>query len=45
MIRLTTRQAEYVRLDFQVNAERALDELTGISPTCSRRRPAGRLHA
>jgi hypothetical protein len=34
MIRLTTRQAEYVRLDFQVNAERALDELTGISPTC-----------
>ena len=34
MIRLTTRQAEVVRLDFQVNAERALDELTGISPTC-----------
>jgi hypothetical protein len=35
MIRLTTRQAEYVRLDFQVNAERALDELTGITPRCS----------
>jgi hypothetical protein len=34
MIRLTTRQAEYVRLDFQINAERALDELTGITPTC-----------
>ena len=35
MIRLTTRQAEYVRLDFAINAERALDELTGITPRCS----------
>lgn len=35
MIRLTTQQAEYVRLDFQINAERALDELTGITPRCS----------
>jgi hypothetical protein len=34
MIRLTTRQAEYVRLDFQISAERALDELTGFSPRC-----------
>ncbi|HUJ92046.1 MAG TPA: hypothetical protein VLW05_05060 [Gaiellaceae bacterium] len=35
MIRLTTRRAEVVRLDFQVNAERALDELTGFTPRCS----------
>jgi len=34
MIRLTTRRAGSVRLDFQVNAERALDELTGITPRC-----------
>jgi len=34
MIRLTTRGATVVRLDFQVNAERALDELTGITPRC-----------
>jgi hypothetical protein len=35
MIRLTTQRAEYVRLDFQISAERALDELTGITPRCS----------
>ena len=35
MIRLTTQRAEYVRLDFQISAERALDELTGITPRCN----------
>jgi hypothetical protein len=34
MIRLTTRHAHFVRLTFQVDAVRALDEIVGEQPTC-----------
>jgi len=35
MLRLVTSGAAYVQLFFGVNAERALDELTGIQPRCA----------
>jgi hypothetical protein len=35
MLRLVTFGPAIVRLQFQVNAERALDELTGIQPRCA----------
>jgi hypothetical protein len=34
MIRLTTRHPHFVRLTFQVNASRALNEIVGQQPTC-----------
>jgi hypothetical protein len=35
MIRLTTLHAHFVRLTFQVNALRALNEMVGQQPTCT----------
>jgi hypothetical protein len=35
MLRLTTRHAHFVRLQFHVNAKRALEEFAGQQPTCS----------
>jgi hypothetical protein len=35
MMRLTTRRARVVHLTFAVNAERALDELAGVQPSCT----------
>jgi hypothetical protein len=35
MIRLTTLRARFVRLTFQVNALRALDEIVGQQPSCT----------
>jgi hypothetical protein len=34
MLRLTTRHARVVRIDFIVSADSALDELAGQQPTC-----------